>query len=244
MTKYTADYARDYACLWAYGQEALGLPGAALLYSRVNTITLNSLNEIQSESDALIVDIGCGVERNIRDLARARPEANFIGVDESPAMLEITEAVLCGEQEVLFSPTHREFPKCRLQGHALKNVGLMRSKKYCSYITMPNRQANLCISVNAIERSDDVDDYISLLSDSLCTNGHLIIASSLNWTREEYWRRFPNFSMLLRHFCKACNFRELAAPKEVGYFEQVDIRSSGKSYIVSIEILEKAGSAP
>ena len=107
MTKYTADYAKDYACLWAYGQEVLGLPGAELLYSRVNTITLNALNEIQSESNALIVDIGCSVGRNIHDLARARPKANFIGVDESPAMLEIVETVLCGEQEVLFSPTHR-----------------------------------------------------------------------------------------------------------------------------------------
>ena len=186
MTKYKTDYAKDYACLWAYGQEALALPGAELLYSRVNTITLNTLNEIQSESNALIVDIGCGVGRNIRDLARTRPEANFIGVDESPAMLEVAEAVLFDEQEVLFSPTYREFPKCRLQGHSLKNVELMRSKKYCSYITAPNRQANLCISVNAIERSDDVDDYISLLSDSFCTNERLIIASPLNWTREEY----------------------------------------------------------
>ena len=95
-------------------------------------------------------------------------------------MLEVAEAVLCGEQEMLFSPTHRGFPKCRLQGHALKNVERIRSKKYRSYITALNRQAHLCISVNVIERSDDVDDYISLLSDSLCTNGRLIIASSLN----------------------------------------------------------------
>ena len=121
---------------------------------------------------------------------------------------------------------------------------LIRSKRYCSYITVPNQQANLCILVNTIERSYNVDDYISLLSDSLCTNRRLIIASSLKWTREEYWRKFPNFSILLHHFCKVYNFRELAVPKEVSYFEQVNVRGSGDSYIVSIGILKKAGSAP
>jgi SAM-dependent methyltransferase len=238
---YSSQYASDYACLWSYGKELLGLNGTELLYKAVSDNALKSLMGLEELDGALVVDIGCGTGRNIRDLAREMASTRFIGVDASPEMLSVARSILLGSEDVSFSPTQRGFPKISMKSNDFRNVELLTPGEFISNFSLSKQQADICISVNSIERVVDVDDYIRLISTSLRTSGRLIIASSLNWDREEYWSMFPSFSSLLEYLCKNDQFKIVTGEEKIQYFEQTDIRGAGEYYIVSLAELERLG---
>jgi SAM-dependent methyltransferase len=241
VTKYSADYAMDYACLWAFGKELFGLEGTESLYRAVSENAQRTLRGLPEPAEALVVEIGCGTGRNIRDLAKENPSTKFVGVDASSEMLNVARAILLGDKDILFSPTHRGFPTRRMEPFTFDNVELVEPAEFRSTVGPGVRLADICISVNCIERTNDIDDYIQLLFQSLRSGGRLIIATSLNWICEEHWHRFPSFASLLRNLCANDHFKVVSLGNDIDYFEQTDVRGSGEFYVVSMAELEKLG---
>lgn len=238
-SKYNSEYSKDYACLWAYGNETLGLNGTEQIYKRITDLALNILNTSYMNLKPYVIDIGCGTGRTIRDLAIDRPDGTYLGVDESAAMLKLAKQILCGTELIQFSPKHRGFNTCTLRGSGLRNVHLLGVKEYLQALNHHQLEANLCISMNVIERAQDVDSYLDLARRALSSQGHLILASSMNWLSARNWERFRDFSLLVDYVCNKYGFCQLSENEEFNYFEQTDVRGSGEKYIVNIGIVQR-----
>jgi SAM-dependent methyltransferase len=156
-------------------------------------------------------------------------------------MLNVARDILVGHKSIFFTPVNRGFPKRSMKPFTLRNVELMELAEFRSTIGAGRRLADLCISVNCVERTDDINDYIQLVEQSLRSGGRLILATSLNWTCEERWQQFPNFASLTRRICANDSFKVINLRSDIDYFEQTDVRGSGEFYLVSIAELEKLG---
>ncbi len=60
------------------------------------------LDEIEVETDADVLEVGCGTGRNLAMLARRYPQTRFHGIDASAAMLQTAESRYAGLANISF----------------------------------------------------------------------------------------------------------------------------------------------
>lgn len=235
MRKYSREYAALYAALWAYGSEALSLGGTEGVYR--TTVGMVSESYAAREYDPLvIVDLGCGVGRLVRDLARVFPRAKVYGLDTSPEMIAVAQSLLLDAKCIRVDLTSRGFPVVNLDPTTLPNVSLhcVDAKLSSPIASSLLGGCDLVVSLNTIERVTDFDSYANTAASLLRDGGTLILASSMNWAQAECWARFPEFRTLLQHFLSMGRFQIKRTIERIPYFEVHDRIGSGECFTVSI----------
>ncbi len=235
--KYDPAYAARYAALWAYGFETLNSGLDESLYRTVSSLVAESLAAraaAHAASDAaasvppIIVDAGCGVGRTTADVARLAPAGWVLGLDGSPAMLELAARIVLGSGKVAVPLPEDGFGDLSITGRRTANAVLARAD--VEHLPLADAVADVVLSVNIVDRLPQGPE--AAFREGLRVlrpGGHLVFTDPLNWTRPRLWRRFPDAESVIEllddlGFTIECWFDRLP------YREIIDARGSFEEF--------------
>jgi SAM-dependent methyltransferase len=225
--KYDAAYAERYAFLWAYGYETRNSGLVESLYRGVGALAAEAIAEMRV-SNPVVVDCGCGVGRVIADAAIFAPSAQFLGVDLSPAKLNLASEILLGTK-----PVERSLPEfgftnqLAIRSRNLTNVLLAQANALS--LPIESASADLVLSVNLLDRVENPKSVIQEQRRVLRPGGTLILTTPLNWTNARLWMEYPGATSLVA-VVEQCGFNVRTWFDQLLYREILDARGSVEEF--------------
>lgn len=228
IRRYQVDsFVARYAAVWAYGL----VPDARLGEPYYQLMT--DLAAAVIDAGARVLDVGCGPGRLTGSLARRLPSAEFVAVDRSASMVDLAEAILCGDrgEAVVLDPSDFGFAPVDLAGFALPNVAVGRAE-LAELAAGPERY-DLVIASHLLDRVPDprrsAHDLLTLVGES----GRLLISCAFNYEHREQWRSLPGAAELAEVIC-AEGFEIDWLDDDVPYREQLDARGTWTEHRVLV----------
>ena len=232
--KYTFDYAKLYAALWAFGYETLNLGGTEGLYRTIFDLGTKHLKGASSKN---ILEIGCGVGRSIRDFANYYPEACIYGFDRSESMIEVATMILLNPSSGMLSVdlNNRGFGEILVPCNNLENVELWQS---CftkdTKLEKLNGKCDLLICSNVLDRVDDIDSFLNRIGLLLSPKGGLILITPANWQSKEAWKRFYSHEDIFKVVEQCCKINIKEHFYNVPYIEILDRNGAHERYDLNV----------
>ncbi len=224
--KYDPAYAARYAALWAFGFETVHLGLDEPLYRTVSSLVAECLAERgDGAPPPLIVDAGCGVGRVVTDCAALAPAGRVIGVDLSPAMLDLARRVGRGGRPVEIDLAHLGFAEpLRIRPRFRSNLRLLRGD--VEGLPLADGCADIALSVNVVDRLPaGPDRTLEECHRVLRPGGRLIFTDPFNWTEARLWREYPDAASVRKRI-EDCGFSIDTWFDSLLYREVLDRRGS------------------
>lgn len=226
--KYTPDYAKRYAALWAYGFATRHSGLDEPLYRTVSSLAAEALAARPAgEGAPVIVDAGCGVGRTTADCAQLAPAATVLGFDGSPFMLELADRIVRGHAPVAVDLADAGFASQSIPGRAHEDVFLALAD--VERLPVASDCADLVLSVNIVDRLPrGPEPAFRECARILRPGGWLVFTDPLNWLDAESWRRFEAGDVL--KLLEACGFELETWFDDLWYREILDARGSFEEF--------------
>ncbi len=226
--KYTPDYAKRYAALWAYGYATRHSGLDEPLYRTVASLAAEALAQRPAgESGPVIVDAGCGVGRSTADCAQLAPKGTVLGFDGSPFMLELADRIVRGHAPVVVDLGDAGFPSLSIPGRGQEDVFLALAD--VERLPVASGCADLVLSVNIVDRLPrGPEPAFRECARILRPGGWLVFTDPLNWLDAESWRRFEAGDVL--KLLEACGFELETWFDDLWYREILDARGSFEEF--------------
>jgi SAM-dependent methyltransferase len=226
--RYDDTYAARYAALWAYGYETIHSGQAESLYRTVASLASDVLRRRRHGEDPIVVDSGCGVGRALADCSGMTEDGWLIGLDSSPAMLQLADRIVRGSGEVVLDLSESGFGSLRVPSRSAKNVFLFRA--CATQAPLKDGAADLVLSMNTIDRLLEGPEWIiAECSRILRPGGTLILADPLNWQDSKLWERYSR-PETIRSLIESCGLETATWFDDLPYRELVDVRGSVTEY--------------
>ena len=240
--KYTPDYAKRYAALWAYGFATRHSGLDEPLYRTVASLAAEALAVRPSGAAApVLVDAGCGVGRSTADCAQLEPTGIVLGFDGSPSMLELADRIVRGGLPVVVDLGDAGFPSLSVPGRGQESVFLARAD--VERLPVASGCADLILSVNIVDRLPrGPEPAFRECARVLRPGGWLVFTDPLNWLDAESWRRFAASDVL--ELLTACGFELETWFDDLWYREILDARGSFEEFrTLVVKARKSAGAA-
>ncbi len=235
--KYDDSYAKQYAALWAYGFETLHQGGNESLYRSVASLVAESLAKRASNAAAIVVDCGCGVGRTTADCACLVRDGCVVGIDASPAMLEIASAVVCGSEPTSVDLSPYGFGRLEIPHRGCRNVAMLRAD--VQDLPIADKTADIALSVNVVDRlPHGPRDALSECHRILKPGGSLVFTDPMNWQEASHWRDMPDAHAML-NLIKECGFTIRIWFDDLRYREVLDVRGSVEEFSTLVVLAVK-----
>ena len=236
--KYDPAYAARYAALWAYGFETLHSGLDESLYRTVSSLVAESLApRAGAPAPPLVVDAGCGVGRMTADCARLAAAGWVLGVDGSPAMLELAARIVLGSEKVTVPLPEDGFGELEIAGRGAPNALLVRAD--VEDLPLADAAADVVLSVNIVDRlPEGPEAAFRECRRILRPGGHLIFTDPLNWTRPRLWRRFPDAESIIA-LVRDLGFEVESWFDRLPYREIIDARGSFEEFTTLVACARK-----
>jgi SAM-dependent methyltransferase len=225
--KYTPEYAKRYAALWAYGYATRHSGLDEPLYRTVASLAAEALAERQGRDAPVIVDAGCGVGRSTADCAQLAPKGTVLGFDGSPFMLELADRIVRGHAPVAIDLGDAGFPSLSIPGRGHGDVFLALAD--VERLPVASGCADLVLSVNIVDRLPrGPEPAFHECARVLRPGGWLVFTDPLNWLDTESWRRFEAGDVL--KLLETCGFELATWFDDLWYREILDARGSFEEF--------------
>lgn len=204
LGKYDPSYAARYAALWAYGHQTLHGGLDEPLYRTVSSLVAEALAAHgwasgRGAAAPVIVDAGCGVGRAASDAAALAPAGLVLGIDGSPAMLELAERITRGIEPVEVELAEYGFPSLEIPARGVPNLELVRGD--LEDLPVQDGVADVALCVNTIDRlPHGPERAVAECARILKPGGRVVFTNPLNWTEGELWHRWPDAASILEVF--------------------------------------------
>jgi len=226
--KYDKEFAAYYAGAMAYGSELLHLGASEGLYRTVMDLSTDLLSGMRSP---LILDLGCGVGRITRDLARRSMDRMVVGLDASLPMLREAHRFTRTTAEISVDLSSRGFGRTgSTHAQRLNNVVLLQGD--AAKTPFADAAFALVASVNLLDRVPDPMAVLREIYRILKPGGSCVLTSPLNWmpgddyTRaSELWNELPTRDQVLAAV-KAASLHVDQWFDGLSYREQKDARGN------------------
>ena len=222
-------FIKKYITLWAYGY-LNGYGQSEGMYSCISRMV--SLLKI---APGFVLDIGCGIGRSSFDAANLYHESEIIGIDSSKAMIEYAQKI----NSSFFANKLIDLPDIHLfnliaPSFNYSNVHFINAA-FEDFCQMNTSKYNLILNVNYLDRCLDIRNNIKSMYSLLCSGGHVIGSTPLN---------FKDFAKPISKDELYSLFIEIGFEKElffddVIYREVLDIRKSVEEYRVICFMMKK-----
>lgn len=240
LGKYDSSYAARYAALWAYGYQTLHSGLDESLYRTVSSLVAEALAARgEGASPPVIVDAGSGVGRAAADAARLAPGGVVIGIDGSPAMLELAERITRGREPVVVELPEHGFPSLAIPARGVRNLDLVRGD--LEDLPLRDGAADIALCVNTVDRLlHGPERALAECARILGPGGRVIFTNPLNWSNGELWHRLPDPASVLEVFARHGLSVETWFD-DLRYREILDARGSFEEFVTLVVAGRKGG---
>jgi SAM-dependent methyltransferase len=242
LGKYDPSYAARYAALWAYGHQTLHGGLDEPLYRTVSSLVAESLAAHGLASGRggaapVIVDAGCGVGRAASDAAALAPGGVVLGIDGSPAMLELAERITGGTEPVEVELAEYGFACLEIPARGVPNLELVRGD--LEDLPVRDGVADVALCVNTIDRlPHGPERAVAECARILKPGGRMVFTNPLNWTEGELWRRWPDAASILEVF-EHSGLTVETWFDDLRYRELLDARGSFEEFVTLVVAARK-----
>jgi SAM-dependent methyltransferase len=233
---FTQSYIDTYAGLWAFGY-VNRFGQAEGMYRTVASLAFERLSGDQC---SLVLDFGCGVGRMAAMMARFYRDAQVIGVDDSPLMIDMANKIVCDTGE----PVTLDLSDVGFRELTLPRLGIRNVEFLCEtgeafarqWMTSTDSRFDIIVAANVLDRVASPAAAIGILHDLLAPRGIVVGSSPLNFALAEQWASMSSASDLALSFEEAGFVVEFLVDGLV-YREVLDARGSSADYCSCVFML-------
>lgn len=193
------------------------------IYSRISTIVTQHL---KSASDAIVLDVGCGVGRTLYDLSNKFESNQFVGIDYSLNMLKRVKQILLSNKELQLDLSTSGLPPFKLEVKSQSNLHLLQA----SVMELPIKpnSADVVINTFLIDRVPDVRLAIEQMITVLKPRGLFVLSSPLNFQTTKDWE-FGNPDTLIMLLTEL-GIENIQSEDNIEHKEVLDVRGNTKTW--------------
>lgn len=206
--------------------EIFGRGDSEALYRTVSELTLREVLS-RSLENPLIVDVGCGVGRTVRDIGEAVRHARVLGFDYSLEMARFASAA-CAGRSVRLGCADDGYPIVEQHWPALENVWIAQGDARCTPLRgrlVGGGDADIVLVSMLLDRLYDPSDVEAVLAGAklaLKTGGLLILSTPFNWISAGCWQRFGESRGWLVKVLESMDYEIEIAFDGLKYREMID----------------------
>lgn len=246
-------FALRYAGLWSFSYATVMNPklgGQGWLVGRgesetfYRTVASIAVQELRGRVPSMIWDIGCGVGRVVHDLAGIYPTATVVGLDRSPAMLEVATRVLTekGDFTIDLSDVGFGMVSMRRSLVPLRENTLLVQAGVETLALRPDNSwygADLVLLINVLDRTPDPERLLRVAMSSVAPGGLILVAVSGSWLTSVLWRRYPDAMCFCLDSLTANHFEITFAVENLLLRELVNSRGATVDFPLSIVVARR-----
>ncbi len=225
--------AERYVALWAFGYEFLRRGDAEGFYRTINELGFST--PLTRDGAHNILEVGCGVGRNVCDYARYYPNALVVGADFSERMLQQAFEVLIGREPgaaIEFDLRGEGFGLVSKPALSLQNVFLAQADAL--NLPFASAQFDIVLAPNLIDRLPDPDRFLAEASRVLKPGAYLVLADPFNWVDTPEWWNACTTVRNLERLIGGHSMHIEVAFDDLIYRELLDARGSYTEWRVAI----------
>lgn len=235
VRRYQTDaFVARYAAVWAFG-----VVGEDRLSEPYYELLLDLATEVIGP-DARVLDVGCGPGRIVASLSRRVPGAQVRGVDRSPLMIDLADAIVRSDPAagVVLDASDFGFPPATVPGHGVTDAELACVD--LDHLLAEERRYDLVVASHLLDRVPDPRSALSTLLRLVAPGGSLLISCAFNYEHRDQWLALPGAAEVVEVTVR-CGFEVDWLDDEVPYREQLDARGTWTHHRVLVMRARRSG---